>query len=348
MADPKLALATIPPVILTGLLELADSHRIEATRWFSGTGLDRARLEQPGALVSYRQAVTVIRRALRDLPGGPLGLMIGSRDPLLSWGTLGTAVRSARTGAEALRVATEFHQGAGTLLDYVVSRTDDGYVVKLLPRTHEPDLLIFLSEEAFAGIVVLTRLMFGRSGSPVAAELSYPAPPWGAAYGRLWRCPVSFSCERTVLMLPGGLEDRPVPTANATQFQTSLEATRAILEADPIHDLVTAVEDTLRRNLPVRRTATQVASELGLSLRSLHRHLAQAGQTFGAIQDRVRCQQADVLLTQTRRPISTIATDLGYSDPREFRRAYKRWAQLTPAEMRRRGLPTWVSTPRWG
>ncbi|OAH10277.1 AraC family transcriptional regulator [Streptomyces jeddahensis] len=334
MEEPKLTQATIPPVILTGLLELADQYRVETARWFAGTGLDRARLEQPRTLVSYRQAITVIRRALKELPAGPLGLMIGSRDPLLTWGTLGTAVRSASTGAEALKVATQFHQGAGTMLDYVVSRTDQGNVVELLPRTHEPDLMVFLSEEAFAGIVVLTRLMFGPSSGPLAAELSYPPPPWAAAYTRLWRCPVTFDCEHTTLTMASALEERRVPTANATQFEAALQATRALLDSDPVDDLVATVEGTLRQDLRSRRTATQVADALGMSPRTLHRHLAKAGYSFGTIQDRVRRQQADVLLMQTRRSITAIAAELGYSDPREFRRAYKRWTNTTPTQAR--------------
>ncbi|GGS09672.1 transcriptional regulator [Streptomyces humidus] len=339
MDKAQLARATIPPVILTGLLELADQHRIETAGWFAGTGLDRARLEQPRTLVSYRQAITVIRRALKELPAGPIGLMIGSRDPLLTWGTLGTAVRSAPTGAEARRVATRFHQGAGTMLDYVVSRTEQANVVELLPRTREPDLLVFLSEEAFAGIVALTRLMFGPSSGPLAAELSYPPPPWAAAYARLWRCPVAFDCERTTLTLPGALEERRVPTANATQFEAALHATRAILESEPVDDLVAAVEGALRQDLRSRRTATQVADALGMSPRTLHRHLARAGYSFGTIQDRVRRQQADVLLMRTRRPITAIAAELGYSDPREFRRAYKRWTDTTPTRARQSMRP---------
>ena len=334
MEDPQLTHATIPPVILTGLLELADQHGIAPERWFSGTGLDRARLEQPRTLVSYRQAVTVIRRALKDLPAGALGLIIGSRDPLLSWGTLGTAVRSASTGAEALRIATDYHQGAGTLLDYSVARTDEGTVVELLARTNEPDLLVFLTEESFAGIVVLTRLMFGQSADPLAVQLSYPPPPWAAAYRRLWRCPVSFDAERTTLTLPRDLESRRIPTANATQFEAALSATQAILGTDSVDDLVAAVEGTLYRDLRVRLTATQVAAALDMSSRTLHRRLAQSGHSFGAIQDRVRRRQAEVLLLQTRRSVTAIAAELGYSDPREFRRAYKRWTGSTPTQAR--------------
>jgi AraC-like DNA-binding protein len=333
--DPKLSQATVPPGILTGLLDLADRHHAVTDGWFAGTGLDRGRLERPRTLVSYRQAISVIRRALKDLPSGPLGLVIGGRDPLLTWGTLGTAVRSASTGAEAMRVALDYHQASGTLMDFVASRTEDEITLELLTRTREPDLLVFLTEEALAGIVVLVRLMFGASWNPLAARLSYPPPPWASAYTRLWRCLVAFDCERTTLTLPRVLDDRRVPTANATHFEAALSATQAILGSDPIDALVADVEGKLRANLRSRMTAVQVADALGMSPRTLHRHLAVAGESFGAIQDRVRRQQADVLLVQTRKSITTIAADLGYSDPREFRRAYKRWTDATPTQVRR-------------
>ncbi|TQS45064.1 AraC family transcriptional regulator [Cryptosporangium phraense] len=337
MGDPKLSRATIPPAVLTGLLDLADQYEVATSRWFAGTGVDRSRLEQPGTLVSYRQAVTVIRRALKTLPSGPLGLMIGGRDPLLTWGTLGIAMRSASTGAEAVRIALDYHQGSGTLMDYLGSSTDAGTIVELVPRTHEPDLLVFLTEEAFAGIVVMARLTFGASGGPVAASLAYPPPPWAATYARLWHCPVTFDSDRTTLTLPPALEKRRIPTANATHFEAALKATRALVDVDPVDDLVVAVEADLRADLSVRRTATQVADALGISPRTLHRRLADAGQSYGEIQDRVRRRQADALLRNTRRSIAAIAADLGYSDPREFRRAYKRWTSTTPSEVRKAG-----------
>lgn len=325
--------------MLTGLLDLADHHQTATAGWFAGTRLDRARLERPGTLVSYRQAISVIRRALNDLPSGPLGLVIGGRDPLLTWGTLGTAVRSASTGAEAMRVALDYHQGSGTLMDYAASRADDEIVLELFARTREPDLLVFLTEEALAGIVILTRLMFGASWNPLAVQLSYPPPPWASTYTRLWRCPITFGRERTTLVFPRALDDRRVPTANATHFEAALRATQTILTSEPVDDLVADVEGVLRADLRSRLTATQVAETLSMSPRTLHRHLAAAGESFGAIQDRVRRQQADALLVQTRRPISVIAAELGYSDLREFRRAYKRWTNATPSQVRQRSGP---------
>ncbi|WP_062993912.1 AraC family transcriptional regulator [Nocardia anaemiae] len=339
MEDPKLSQARIPPGILTGLIGLADQYRAGTTGWFAGTGLDRDSLEQVRALVSYRQAIIVIRRALKALPSGPLGLIIGCRDPLLTWGTLGTAVRSASTGAEARRVAIDYHQCAGTLMDYVASSTDDEITIELLPRTPEPDLLVFLTEEALAGIVILAKLMFGASASPLSAHLSYPPPPWASEYKRLWRCPVAFDCERTTLSFPRELDDRRVSTANATHFEAALSATQAILDIEPVNDLVAAVESILRAGLRSRMTAARVADALSVSPRTLHRRLSEAGHTFGAIQDRVRRQQADVLLMQTRKSITAIAAELGYSDTREFRRAYKRWTDVTPSQVRQQSEP---------
>lgn len=337
--ERELRRATIPPGVLLGLVDLADRHGVDAD-WFAGTGLNPERLARPRTLVSYRQAVTVIRRALRSLPPGPVGLTLGSRDPLLTWGTLGAAVRTAATGAEAMRVALRYHQGAGTLMDYRAVREEDRIRVEVLPRTPEPaELVTFMAEEALGGIVVLVRHMFGAA-VPLAAELAYPPPPWAAAYRRLWRCPVTFDADRTALLLPGELYDRRVPTANAQYFEAALSATRELLgegERPPVDDLVADVEAVLSADLRTRRTAAQVAEELSMSPRTLHRRLAGAGESFGAIQDRVRRRHADLLLTRTRRPLTAIAADLGYSDLREFRRAYKRWTSRTPSEVRRAG-----------
>ncbi|PSN10754.1 AraC family transcriptional regulator [filamentous cyanobacterium CCT1] len=77
-----------------------------------------------------------------------------------------------------------------------------------------------------------------------------------------------------------------------------------------------------------------VAVASGLSVRSLQRHLAEAGLTYSKLIDQVRFKRAVALLQQPDVKLLEIALELGYTDPANFARAFKRWAGVSPREYR--------------
>jgi hypothetical protein len=81
--------AVIPPTVLAAVLDIGRREGLSVPSWLSGAGLDPGLLYAPGARVSLQQARTVLHRALAAMPGRALGLDVGERDVLLSFGLLG-------------------------------------------------------------------------------------------------------------------------------------------------------------------------------------------------------------------------------------------------------------------
>jgi AraC-like DNA-binding protein len=80
----------------------------------------------------------------------------------------------------------------------------------------------------------------------------------------------------------------------------------------------------------------QVAAELALSTRSLHRQLASEGTSYQRLLDDVRCSEAIRQTLDGHRPLKAIAAAVGFADPRAFRRAFKRWTGSSPQAFRLR------------
>jgi AraC-like DNA-binding protein len=80
-----------------------------------------------------------------------------------------------------------------------------------------------------------------------------------------------------------------------------------------------------------------VADRLGTSVRTLQRQLRATGVTYATVVQQVRCAAARQMLKESRRRISDVARQLGYSDPAHFTRAFQRWTGDTPRDFRRRG-----------
>ena len=81
--------------------------------------------------------------------------------------------------------------------------------------------------------------------------------------------------------------------------------------------------------------ATNVARNLGMSRRTLARHLADEGLTFSDILENLRMEMARRYLDDPGLPISRIAWLLGYQETSAFTNSFKRWTGLTPTAMRR-------------
>jgi|SRR6516164_6384912 AraC-like DNA-binding protein len=79
----------------------------------------------------------------------------------------------------------------------------------------------------------------------------------------------------------------------------------------------------------------ELASDLGISARTLVRRLADAGASFSNIKEDLRKSHAAWYLQHTELSIEAIASHLGYTDPENFGRKFKHWYRMAPSKMRK-------------
>lgn len=81
-------------------------------------------------------------------------------------------------------------------------------------------------------------------------------------------------------------------------------------------------------------TIRQMAKLAGVSVRTLQRLLAAEGLTFSQLAEQALAELARELLKDSDLTIDQIATQLGYSTPSNFSRAFQRWTGKSPAAFR--------------
>ncbi|MCY1450977.1 HTH-type transcriptional regulator VirS [compost metagenome] len=79
-----------------------------------------------------------------------------------------------------------------------------------------------------------------------------------------------------------------------------------------------------------------VASSMHLSQRTLQRRLQEEGVSFQQLLDDTRRELAEQYLAQPNLTLLEIAYLLGFADPSNFFRAFRRWFDSTPGEYRAR------------
>lgn len=335
--DPRLTAAVLPTNILCSLVQLAQERGVDASAWFAGFALSPSDVCDPSARVSYRQAVSIIRRALCSLPDADLGLQLGRRQDIGNFGLLGLAMKTARSFVDAITIGITHQRATGALLELHIEQHAAGEIA-LHARAPLPDpvVLPFLCEEMFASVLAVARELAGPALRPLRLELAYAAPPHVDDYRALFGCALHFDAAHNCLVVDAQALDQPFANYNPVTSRQALAALLRELQDAPAlqSETIAAVERQLRRRVSQNPRLPDVAVSLYRSERTLRRQLAGEGASFTVIHDRVRCERALELLRNRRMTIAQIGSEVGFGDVREFRRAFKRWTGRTPTQQR--------------
>jgi AraC-like DNA-binding protein len=106
------------------------------------------------------------------------------------------------------------------------------------------------------------------------------------------------------------------------------------------NDLIESISAHLREHLDEPRALREAAQEFNISERTLRRRLADLKVSYRSLVDQARHERAVDLLRRTPGSLSEIALATGFSDARNFRRAFKRWTGMLPGDFRRCPSPS--------
>ncbi|RDZ27017.1 AraC family transcriptional regulator [Lysobacter silvisoli] len=336
---PRTDIALMSPNLLWGLFRSAEEQGVSSAGWLTGTGLTRAQIDDPGVRLPDRQTAIVVERALRVLPPS-IGLELGAQQNVGNFGLLGLAMTTAATFGEAVALGLRFTPVVGSLMRFVESAAAPGELAlageMVLPN---PAIHRFVCEEFFSSCLALARGLVGSELRPLRLEFSYPAPDYAELYAQVFQCPVAFEQPQDRLVMDARWLHHPLSTHNPIAAQQVVALLRAQMPATQAPGETTAaVERLLRAQLAGDPKLADIAAQLHVSERTLRRQLTAEGTRYNALHDRLRIDQAYALLRERERPIASVAAAIGYKDPREFRRAFKRLTGSTPSQARERLL----------
>ena len=339
--DARYTAAVIPTTILAVIAQLADADGIAVEPWLAGLGLTRAQIDDAAVRVSYRQASLIIKRALRAVGRSGFGLDVGRHQSNGTFGIMGLAMMTARTFGDAVAIGVEHADITGALMDveleHIGQDRANAREIALVarPRFPDDDILAFLCEELFLSTLNLARSLAGPTFAPERMEFTYPPPPHAAAYRKLFGCEIRFGARSNRMIVATHWLGLRLPTHHPVSAQQALAICREqSAQIKRQSEVIASVERILRRRLAENPTLGEVAQALNLSERTLRRQLASAGRAWRDIHDQLRADRALELLRAGALSIAEIGGEVGYSDAREFRRAFKRWMGATPTAMR--------------
>ncbi len=328
----------IAPQMFVLLIELAQELGVTPQRLCRGLGFTLDGLRQ-GQEISTRQAWRLIRRALQLSGRADLGLEVGTRQNLSHFGLPGLAMSAASTMGEAAEICLNYPKQAGGISSGALEQGREYVALIVNCNLQDETVLPFVVEEYFASGLKIARLLVGPGFRVNRLELAYPEPTYGARYREIFQCPVLFGCVRNSACISQECLDLPIVTHSTAALSRRVRQLeqQAQGKARAARPTEAAVQQLLLRSGNIRISIEQVAGALQVSVRTLRRRLQEDDTSFRALCERIRVQTAQRLLREQGMTVTAVARQVGFSDARTFRRAFKRWLGQVPGKLRQPG-----------
>jgi len=159
--------------------------------------------------------------------------------------------------------------------------------------------------------------------------------PYLRVFGRVPR----FGARENLWSFPAAVLERPLKSADAALarfFEGYVERLDARVGSRSLRDSVRAA--IAERLCGAELTLAALARALRQSARTLQRRLADEGTSLSALVESVRRERAFAYLAANL-PIAEVSYLLGFSEPRAFHRAFRRWTGETPQAWRAARTP---------
>lgn len=313
----------MPVVYIHRLAELMVEEGLDADGVLRESGISPNLFRRPDSLVTLRQSLSLATRYM-GLSSHPLpALRFGLRLDLITHGLLGHVYCWRGDFRDLIESIAAYMQVRLPMLTFTISEGQGYFGVKIASTGGSPRAQSFLEQATLGSLHALC--------SPVVRN-------------------IAIHCRHDFFSDPGAARQLLQAELNPDHDCTELRfhANAPIRTALPAGDTMTAavqdpfeapafvvrLRNELLSHLQGRDSAENIASALGMSVRTLRRRLAEFSLNFNTIRADVRMQVAMRHLTTTHISIDRIATLVGYSDQAAFTRAFRQWKGETPATIR--------------
>jgi len=327
---------TIATGLATIVLDTAEQHyRLSRRALLDVARLEPEALRDPSGLVPRAAFEDLLRAVVRESGDPALGLRCAEAVDLRTQGFWGYALMASLTLRERLEVHARYLRLRGP---FEMSLHTEGHWLAVCVGVHSvgEDLVPVIVDWGIGGSCLqLKRRASGRA-LPLEAWLTLREQPHHRELRAWVGGPVVFEAPETRLHIPESELDRPLDgDPYLGQLATAqLDATLARLSEGERRAFLDQVRERLSARLGGDTSLVRIAGDLRVSARTLQRQLAADGMSFQELLEEVRHARAVALLVESDASVEHIALRLGYGDPSNFRRAFRRWTGVAPAAYR--------------
>jgi len=336
---------------LNGLIAFARQRGVDVEALIQASGVDASRLAHPDARITRAEWAWFWERVSEKLHDPSLALTVAKSLPFGAFDVLDYVVVTSATVGDALYRLRDYFRLIHDRTTVQVLESADHASVTMTLHDDVVGATRFSTEFAFACILLRFQYATGGEWQPLRVRFTHPLRGELAGYHDLFGPDVSFDAPLNEFVFAPEIMRYPMLRADPLLNDVLRRHVAVLMDGLPgpdgmVGDVRHLIKAAVAEGDP---SMDRVASQLGVSPRTLQRRLRHEGTAFAELVDEVRYELAVDCLDDPRMAISEIGFLLGFSEPSAFHRAFRRWSGMTPGEFRRAReagtpVPIWTTS----
>ena len=318
-----------------------DSYGLDSKALFEQAGMNHAKLRDPVARFSYL-SVRRLWEISAETTGDPcFGLTVASYWHPTTLYALGYSWLASKNLDEAIQRLVRYTRIVNTAAGGVFRTEKDDDSFRLIADISQLALptIPIAADAAIAMILIMCRSAYGEDFHPRRVLMHHERPSCADRFERLFAAPVDFDQPRYEIWVDPVVIDEPLATANPELVRINDQIVTDYLAHLDRSDVTTRVRAKLIERLPEGDISEEeIALALNLSSRSLQRKLKAQGVSFKHLLDDTRKELGLQYVRNPHHSLIEIAFLLGFAEPGNFTRAFKRWYGVPPSQYRQESL----------
>ncbi|GGO79315.1 AraC family transcriptional regulator [Marinobacterium nitratireducens] len=327
--------ASLPTQVVSIIADVLKEHGISDNLLLEGTTLMPSALRHQTTYVRYEQLLRILENALNLYPKPGLGLEVGRREHVASWGLLGFAVMTVADLRAVLEIGNRYYLSGPALYDLHSYIEGNDSIIQVVTPRPIGRLLPVVVEELFATVCTVFPELIGEPFRVKELQVTYDRPAYSHLYDEFFQCPVRYNAPANHLVFDSAYLDKPLVNANPVSALLSQQLCEQALQNHAHEaDLCHTIKLILLRKPDRFPNMEAVADELQMSPRTLRRRLSAEETSYQTLVDEVRRDLAIGYLRDTRLSLAEVAERIGFTEYGNFRKAFRRWTGHAPSHYR--------------
>ncbi|MFD1217622.1 MULTISPECIES: AraC family transcriptional regulator [Microbulbifer] len=334
MSESATIPATIPASFIAVLQRYVELRGIRAPAYGEKLAQYRARSK-----MENREFDALLHDLYALDPEPAFGIKIGKLVEPKDFGLVGYLLTACSTLGQALTRYGHYQTLILSTLSTWVEVGDD--VISHRWNLHDVETPISC-EFGVSIFITLVQSLIGKPVPPIHVGLPFATPEQPQIYRDLLQCPVTFNSECLMVDVPAKIMWMTITSRDPYMRKIFDRQAQAMLKSegenrsDSFEEFFEALQQQVLMAMKDGDTsARSVSRQMGISLRSFYRLLANEGYSYRSIVAGLRQRLAKKYLQDPSLSYADVAMLLGYSEQSAFTRAFRDWMGITPGDYRK-------------
>ena len=316
------------------LWKTIESYGIDPEPLFAAENIKPKLPIDPSMRMPYEKIDRIRAKAFELCNDEAIGIRAASVYSASHLGALGYAWQASMTLRNAFTRLERFIRVVNDKAVVLVENLDDCMVVTI--RLDVPsENLSARDDSALATITRMCQLVYGDRFRLQGVNFKHPTPRDLKSYFEFFACQLNFDQADNQLLIPLSIADDLLVGGNPELALLNDQVVTRRLALLDRNDIVARVQSMLMEQLPNGQVSDDsVAAALYMSVRTMHRKLADVNQNFRTLLVEMRRNLAELYIMDNSLTLTEISLLLGFSEPSSFSRAFKSWTGSAPSEIR--------------